>query len=231
MRLDISDDSEPFPECWGFTLGDGGRCGPSETCGRIHVGDILIGVNGKPLAESTNDSFADVTGRLKGAPWPRTLRWSTITITPEEAVSTMMQVQSSDGICIEYDPAIHLKDSKKRQLGKSELRGLEPVLLEDADGGNAASVEELLNMGVDPMCRDDEERTSLMKASLNGHHEVVRIVLESFSNFSKKPIPALVNAKDKYGNTALFSTTVRPAPESATERGPSTMKVCICLEI
>ena len=69
------------------------------------------------------------------------------------------------------------------------------TLLIEAETGNIAQVQKLLDEGADPNIKNSIEETALMWASLNGHTSIVKLLLNSGAD---------PNIQDTYRSTALI---------------------------
>ena len=74
------------------------------------------------------------------------------------------------------------------------------ALLEAAEAGNTAKVNELLNKGADVDSTDEYSRTPLMMAAYNGHLKVVDSLINAGAN---------IYARAKFGQTALAFASER----------------------
>ena len=113
--------------------------------------------------------------------------------------SVSIEVSSSD---LSYD-----------KLSPSDLEKLVPIFLEDAADGNTASITQMLDLDskTDQFSiikqKDDEGRTALHKAAFEGKSDVLKLLL---AYIAKDPsLRYLVDAPDRYGNSALFLTCMK----------------------
>ncbi len=110
-----------------------------------------------------------------------------------------------------YDAVLTLKkafektitpDSRKEALMKLEGKGIEfspDGFLKKIAEGDVDSVQLLLDAGIDPNSKDNEESSALMIASHLGFPDIVTLLLDRGAN---------PNAKNRYGNTAIIEAVV-----------------------
>ncbi|KAK8698985.1 hypothetical protein V6N13_115084 [Hibiscus sabdariffa] len=115
-----------------------------------------------------------------------------------------MEAKHKDNVAILKNFLQHKKRLKDITTGGSEMEDGEEVgdprntsisLLDVANTGNAAFLDELLKAGMDPNIGDCKGRTPLHIAASNGHEECVLVLLKHACN---------VHLRDMNGNTALW---------------------------
>ncbi|KAK8668602.1 hypothetical protein V6N13_106052 [Hibiscus sabdariffa] len=115
-----------------------------------------------------------------------------------------MEAKHKDNVAILQNFLQHKKRLKDITTGGSEMEGGEEVgdprntsisLLDVANTGNAAFLDELLKARMDPNIGDCKGRTPLHIAASNGHEECVLVLLKHACN---------VHLRDMNGNTALW---------------------------
>jgi len=79
---------------------------------------------------------------------------------------------------------------------------LDEQLLAAADAGDRAAVRRALKAGADVNAVDSNGRSSLMHASMNGHHDVVHVLLDAGAH---------VDTQDAAGRTPLMEASMRSA--------------------
>ena len=99
-------------------------------------------------------------------------------------------------------------------VDEDDLRKLVPVLLEDASTGNLEAVTQILNLddktpnfSIDQQL-DDEGRSALHRAALEGRFDILKILLERNPDTIIKG-RKFIDLPDRYGNTALFLVCIR----------------------
>ena len=109
--------------------------------------------------------------------------------------------------------AVHFEDETLRiwdlitQEEKKPIHLLMPAeeLLEAAENGQSARLQELISDGVDIEAREVRRgRTAIMLAAENGHSEVIRLLFESRAD---------ANARDSDGRTATILAAMKGHPE------------------
>ncbi|GMI88187.1 potassium transport 2/3 [Hibiscus trionum] len=158
--------------------------------GTMHCGDLL-----------------GETGALCSRPHRYTFRTKTLcqllNLKTADLIKAM-QAKHKDNVAILKNFLQHNKKLKDMTTGGSEKEGGEEVgdprnmsisLLDVADTGNAAFLDELLKARLDPNIGDCKGRTPLHIAASNGHEECVLVLLKHACN---------VHSRDMNGNTALW---------------------------
>ena len=94
-------------------------------------------------------------------------------------------------------------------LDPGDLAKLVPVFLEDAADGNTKSIYQLLQLDSKTeqysvvIQHDDERRTAMHKAALEGRTEVIRLLVDYVKG--KPDLEYLIDSKDVYGSTPFIS--------------------------
>lgn len=112
------------------------------------------------------------------------------------------------------DKSLSMIERGEVEVDEDDLRKLVPVLLEDAASGNLESVTQILNLddktpnfSIDQQL-DDEGRSALHRAALEGQFDVLKLLLErnpdTIINGNR-----FIDLPDRYGNTALFLVCIR----------------------
>ena len=93
-------------------------------------------------------------------------------------------------------------------LDPGDLAKLVPVFLEDAADGNTKSIYQLLELDSKTeqysvvIQHDDERRTAMHKAALEGRTEVIRLLVDYVKG--KPDLEYLIDSKDVYGSTPFY---------------------------
>ncbi|XP_068088326.1 double zinc ribbon and ankyrin repeat-containing protein 1 isoform X2 [Hyperolius riggenbachi] len=109
---------------------------------------------------------------------------------------TQSSVASEDGLSARSNNSKHNRSKKKRNrkpIQKEDRLPLEDRKLFKEVGpkgeGKIAAVEELLDEGADPNCCNNEDRPVLTVAVLNGHHQVVPVLVQKGADIDQQSGP------------------------------------------
>ncbi|KAM9317195.1 double zinc ribbon and ankyrin repeat-containing protein 1 [Gastrophryne carolinensis] len=146
-------------------------------------------VTGKPMKLSSNHFLSNVTeGRYD----------------QDESQSS---VASEDGLSARSQNNSKTKRSKKKNRkplqNEDRLPPEDRKLLKEVGPkgeGRIAAVEELLDEGADPNCKNNEDRPVLTVAVLNGHHKAVPVLVQKGAEIDQQSGP--------HGNTALHEAAL-----------------------
>ncbi|GMI88188.1 potassium transport 2/3 [Hibiscus trionum] len=152
------------------------------------------------------DMFGE-TGALCSRPHRYTFRTKTLCQLLNLKTADLIQAMEAkhkDNVAILKNFLRHNKRLKDITTGDSEMEGREEIgdprnmsisLLDVANTGNSAFLDELLNARLDPNIGDSKGRTPLHIAASKGHEECVLVLLKHACN---------VHLRDMNGNTALW---------------------------
>ena len=105
-----------------------------------------------------------------------------------------------------------LKAAKKQIAAGEDVNqqgpGDKTPLIEAARVGNLAMVELLLEAGAEPMLKDGEQESAVLKAAANGHHDVCELLLPLASEDERGMAAAFLGAVGKTNGPNEL-----PAPE------------------
>jgi ankyrin repeat protein len=161
----------------------------------------------KIAPEATSDDTLAVTDLENGSPE------ASLTETKQDIESN--ETSSSTSSTSSPTKSLSLYSDGDLDIDDDELEKLVPVLLEDAADGNLEAVRQVLDLDAKTpnfsiaMAVDDEGRHALHRAALEGQFEIVKLLLERFSDRTNKKGTKYIDVPDKYGNTALFLVCIR----------------------
>ncbi|TRX71629.1 ankyrin repeat domain-containing protein [Carboxylicivirga sp. M1479] len=110
---------------------------------------------------------------------------------------SMASCQSSTKKNTEYKETIGIESSAEVEAPTIDLE----LYFQSALDGNIGPVEEAIKQGVDIEVRDQNNYTALMLAAYNGHHHIIKLLLDK---------GAQIDAKENLNRTALMFASTGP---------------------
>ncbi len=157
----------------------------------VKEGDTIIAVNEKDVSNFSCEIISDM---LRESNQPLNIKFA----------------RSRDSKQSAWKKVEDIKEQKKGGLAKTRVkkRG-EHLFFEDAEAGLVENVRGYIDAGINIECLDAEKRTVLHRAAIEGHIEIVKVVLSHCKKLK------FINKVDKYGNTALYCACLKQKTASA----------------
>jgi ankyrin repeat protein len=167
--------------------------------------------SGEETAGVTPSGSSAATKKLPPKP-PKKGSKKDIKIAPAPPPSKVVETRK-DSTVVPIQGGSSIIEDGDLDLPLHELKKLVPIFLEDAFDGNLEAVNRMLELDAKTknysivQQTDDEGRTALHKAALEGQKEVLRALV----NYVEKDeeLQYLIDAKDDYGNSPFFHVCIK----------------------
>ena len=135
----------------------------------VKEGETIIAVNEKDVSNFSCEIISDM---LRESNQPLNIKFA----------------RSRDSKQSAWKKVENIKEQKKGGLAKTRVkkRG-EHLFFEDAEAGLVENVRGYIDAGINIECLDAEKRTVLHRAAIEGHIEIVKVVLEHLNDSGKVP--------------------------------------------